>query len=87
MIEVLMFRRIHEWLADHLPGVQYPEQRVEFIPADHVPIAKKQGIRFKYQMPWEKRLLIFTLSIVTLLITIPLLAFMGLVAWAFLTSL
>lgn len=82
-----MFRRIHEWLADHLPGVQYPQQRAEFIPANRAQDEKKPGIRFKYQMPWEKRLLIFSLAAVTLLITIPLLAFMGMVAWAFLTSL
>lgn len=82
-----MSRRIHEWLADHLPWVQYPEQRAEFIPANRAANEKKQGIRFKYQMPWEKRLLIFSLAVVTLLITIPLLAFMGMVAWAFLTSL
>lgn len=54
--------RIHEWLADHVHGIQYPNVRQVRAP---------QGALFRYQMPWWKRLAILQVGITALIFLIP----------------
>lgn len=80
-----MFRKLKEWIADHVPQVQYPAQRGRYLPKN---ARNKPGaIRFYYRMSWERRALIFLISLVTLMITIPMLLAMSMVIWAVGTSL
>lgn len=59
--------RAHEWLADHVKGVQYPNA--------YRGMPKEKHPFFKHKMPWHLRL-----GLVCLLV--PLIIFLGMIAFA-----
>ena len=56
--------RIHEWMADRISWVQYPDLRPTN-PAARA--ASRTGFRFKHAMPIGKRIDLFLLSLLLLL--------------------
>ena len=52
--------RAHEWLADRMRGVQYPEPRR---------VADRRGMSWKYQMPLTVRIFVALLSITVIIVS------------------
>lgn len=71
-----LFTRAHEWLADHVSWVQYPNIR----PAGPAPSV------WKNQMPWSTRALLVLIGAVAVVVSAVALFFLGLLAWAAITA-
>ena len=70
--------RAHEWLADHISWVQYPQVR---------PLSANAKRRvFRTDMHWTTRALIVMGSAATLAVSGGILAFLGLIVWATVTA-
>lgn len=72
----LVPKRLHGWAADRLDSVQYPPERKRFI-----------GYRWTVQMPLHIRLGVILLSAMVAIIAGGFAIFMGVIAWAFFSSL
>ncbi len=71
-------RRIHEWLANHVSFIQYPDIR----PADlRTRNASRTGVRFVTKMPIWKRFSLIGTAIFTLPIGLAGIAVAGFVFW------
>lgn len=57
--------RAHEWLADRVSFIQYPNLR----PAD-AHTRSHHGMRWKHSMPWEVRLTLAVLSAAAVVIAL-----------------
>lgn len=66
---------LHEWLADHVSWVQYPDVR----PASVRPF-------FKHEMPFATRAGLVLFGVITLMICAVALFFIALLAWSALTA-
>lgn len=63
--------RAHEWLADHVKYVQYPNVR-----------GPRRSF-WKHEMPWEYRFFIIAVSLIAIPVLLSMLVVMAIVIWAF----
>ena len=71
-----MFFRAHEWLADRVSWVQYPELRR---------LSPKRRL-FRNEMPWTTRAMLILIGSVLLLGCAVALFFLGVLSWAAITA-
>jgi hypothetical protein len=70
--------RLHEWLAERIPGMQYPKPLViTRVPAPPL---------FQHQMPFWKRYLLILFACFAIPIGLALLFLVGLFFWAMFTA-
>jgi len=74
--------RLHEWLADRISWVQYPNVK----PASGNAKLRRLGIRWEHKMPLGARINLILMSLALLLVAIPLLAVTLVVAYAVLSA-
>lgn len=72
--------RIHEWLADRISWVQYPDVRAEGA-------SPRFGLRWSHTMPTSTRLFIAAMSLLLLGVAIPLFLALLFAGYLFVTSL
>lgn len=70
--------RLHEWLAERVPGMQYPKPQV----ITRVPPPPL----FKHQMPFWKRYLLVLFASLAIPLGLIVLFFIGVFVWALFTA-
>ena len=68
--------RVHEWLADHVSWVQYPNVRAE----------QRRSLLWKYDMPWYLRMWLVVLGLWLIGFSAVVLFFLGVLFWAAFTA-
>lgn len=68
--------RAHEWLADHVSWVQYPNVRAE----------NGRSFGWKYEMPWYQRMWLVVMGLGLIGFSAVALFFLGVLFWAIFTA-
>lgn len=68
--------RVHEWLADHVSWVQYPDVRA----------GNRRSLFWKYEMPWYQRMGLVVMGLGLIGVSAVALFFLGLLFWAAFTA-
>lgn len=68
--------RAHEWLADRVSWVQYPNVRAEH----------GRSLVWKYEMPWYQRMALVVMGVGLIGVSAIALFFLGVLFWAVLTA-
>lgn len=72
---ILSFKfRVHEWLAERVKWIQYPN------------VSGNQRPLFKTAMPWSTRILLVLFGFIILIVCAIALFFLGLLFWAVITA-
>lgn len=68
--------RAHEWLADHVSWVQYPDVRAE----------RGRSLFWKYEMPWYQRMWLVVMGFGLIGFSAIAMFFLGVLFWAIFTA-